>query len=116
MFLKNINTIDTMQRIMEKMQPIILFIYENFLRLWFIIQSIILGVQFFAPKINNFLWDFNEALHGDYEDIMRPSSPKKNNNPWCDINTDNIINHNMRSVRSNDKLLSESTEDKEKVE
>jgi hypothetical protein len=97
-------------------RPTILFIYENILRLWFIIQSIILGIRFFAPKMSDFLWDFNIALHGDYEDIMRPSSPKKNNNPWCDINTDNIINHNMRSVRSNDKLLSESTEDKEKVE
>lgn len=97
-------------------RPTILFIYENMLRLWFIIQSIILGIRFFAPKMSNFLWDFNIALHGDYEDIMRPSSPKKNNNHWCDINTDNIINHNMRSVRSNDKLLSESTEDKEKVE
>jgi hypothetical protein len=88
------------------------------LRLWFIIQSIILGLRFFAPKINDFLWDFNEALHGNYEDIMSsPPSPKKNNNPWCDINADNIINHNMRSVRSNDKLLAESTsEDKEKVE
>jgi hypothetical protein len=97
-------------------RPTILFIYENILRLWFIIQSIILGIRFFAPKINDFLWDFNIALHGDYEDIMRLSSPKKNNNPWCDINTDNIINHNMRSVRSNDKLLTESTEDKEKLE
>ncbi len=97
-------------------RPTILFIYENILRLWFIIQSIILGIRFFAPKMRDFLWDFNIALHGDYEDIMRPSSPKKNNNPWCDINTDNIINHNMRSVRSNDKLFSESTEDKEKVE
>ena len=97
-------------------KPTILFIYENMLRLWFIIQSIILGIRFFAPKMRDFLWDFNIALHGDYEDIMRSSSPKKNNNPWCDINTDNIINHNMRSVRSNDKLLSESTEDKEKVE
>jgi len=98
------------------MRPIVIFIYENFLRLWFIIQSIILGLRFFAPKISDFLWDFNIALHGDYEDVMRPSSPKKNNNPWCDINTDNIINHNMRSVRSNDKLSSESTEEKVKVE
>ncbi len=106
-----------MQRIMENMKPTVLFIYENMLRLWFIIQSIILGLRFFAPKIKDFLWDFNEALHGNYEDIMRPSSPKKNiDNAWCDINTDNIINHNMRSVRSNDKLLSESTEDKEKTE
>ena len=100
----------------ENMSSIVIFIYENMLRLWFIIQSIILGLRFFTPKISDFLWDFNIALHGDYEDIMRPSSPKKNNNPWCDINTDNIINHNMRSVRSNDKLLDESTEDKVKVE
>ena len=100
----------------ENMSSIVIFIYENMLRLWFIIQSIILGLRFFAPKISDFLWDFNIALHGDYEDIMRPSSPKKNNNPWCDINTDNIINHNMRSVRSNDKLLDESTEEKVKVE
>ena len=106
-----------MQRIMENMQPFVLFIYENFLRLWFIIQSIILGIRFIAPKMSDFLWDFNIALHGDYEDIMRPSSPKKNiDNTWCDINTDNIINYNMRSVRSNDKLLTESTEDKEKLE
>jgi hypothetical protein len=107
-----------MQRIMKNMRPTFLFIYENMLRLWFIIQSIILGLRSFAPKINDFLWDFNEALHGNYEDIMSsPPSPKKNNNPWCDINADNIINHNMRSVRSNDKLLSESTsEDKEKLE
>ena len=47
---------------------------------------------------------------------MSPPSPKKNNNPWCDINTNNIINHNMRSVRSNDKLLNEETGDKVKVE
>ena len=109
-----------MQRIMSNMRPTFLFIYENMLRLWFIIQSIILGLRFFAPKISDFLWDFNEALHGNYEDIMSsPPSPKKNNNPWCDINPDNIINHNMRSVRSNDKLLSissEMTENKEKLE
>ena len=100
----------------ENMSSIVIFIYENMLRLWFIIQSIILGLRFFTPKISDFLWDFNIALHGDYEDIMRPSSPKKNNNPWCDINTDNIINHNMRSVRSNDKLSSEMAEEKVKVE
>lgn len=104
----------------ENMSSIVIFIYENMLRLWFIIQSIILGLRFFAPKISDFLWDFNIALHGDYEDIMRsPPSPKKNNNPWCDINTDNIINHNMRSVRSNDKLSlisSEMAEEKVKVE
>ena len=109
-----------MQRIMKNMRPTFLFIYENMLRLWFIIQSIILGLRSFAPKINDFLWDFNEALHGNYEDIMSsPPSPKKNNNPWCDINADNIINHNMRSVRSNDKLLSissEMAENKEKLE
>ena len=107
-----------MKKIMANMRPTFLFIYENFLRLWFVIQSIIVGIRFFAPKINDFLWDFNVALHGDYEDIMSPPSPKKNNNPWCDISTDNIINHNMRSVRSNDKLLavSEETVDKVKVE
>ena len=51
--------------------------------------------------------------------MSSPPSPKKNNNPWCDINPDNIINHNMRSVRSNDKLLSissEMAENKEKLE
>jgi len=105
-----------MQRTIENMRPTFLFIYENFLRLWFVIQSIITGIRLFAPKINDYLWDFNIALHGDYEDVMRsPPSPKKNNNPWCDINSDNII---QTKRKSQDNLIIESEEatDKVKVE
>ena len=51
-----------MKKIMANMRPTFLFIYENFLRLWFVIQSIIVGIRFFAPKMNDFLWDFNVAF------------------------------------------------------
>ena len=104
-----------MQRIMENMRPIVIFIYENFLRLWFIIQSIILGLRFFAPKINDFLWDFNEALQGNYDDIYnQPASPKKPviDNAWCNVDPTNILETKRKSE---DNLLKES-DDKVKVE
>jgi hypothetical protein len=102
-----------MQRIMENMKPTVLFIYENMLRLWFIIQSIILGLRFFAPKINDFLWDFNEALQGNYDDIYnQPASPKKPviDNAWCNVDPTNILETKRKSE---DNLLKES-DDKDK--
>ena len=53
----------------EMMRLAFVFMYDFMVQCWFIIQAIIAGVRFFAPRMNHFLWEFNEVLHGNYDDI-----------------------------------------------
>jgi len=99
----------------------LVFIYDFMIQAWFIIQSIITGVKFFAPRINDFLWEFNEALQGNYDDIYnqsQPSSPKKPviDNAWCNVDATNILETKRKS---NDNLEAEDKpkdNDKPKIE
>ena len=88
------------------MTPTLIFIYESIIKLWFIIT----GFWFFLPKINQFMWDFMNALHTNSQND-EPSSPKKPiiDNSWCNIDTSNIIEE---IIIKND----ESFEDKIKIE
>ena len=97
-----------MLNIMKNMRPAFVFMYEFIIQCWFIIQSIITGVRFFAPRINDFLWEFNEALQGNYDDIYnQPASPKKPviDNAWCNVDPTNILETKRKSE---DNLLKES--------
>ena len=94
----------------EMMRLAFVFMYDFMIQCWFIIQSIIAGVRFFAPRMNNFLWEFNEALHGNYDDIYsQPSSPKKPviDNAWCNVDTNNILETKRNSEENLVDLKSE---------
>jgi hypothetical protein len=82
-----------MQRMIINMKTPVTFIYEVIVTLWNILKKIIGGIRTYTPIVNNFMWNFTEALYNNDTIYTPPDSPKTPliDKTWCDVDTNNII-------------------------